>query len=122
MTVDGVITVSDWFVPEGDHDEACRALFERSGALLMGRKTYEGLAGYWPNESGACADLINPMPKFVASRTLTEPLDWNATLIPGDAVEGVTELKKREGELALVGCGELAGVLMEGRLIDELWF
>ena len=90
--------------------------------MLLGRKTYEGLAGYWPSQSGAWADVINPMPKFVASRTLREPLDWNAALIAGDVVEGVAQLKKRTGDLALVGCGELARVLMESRLIDELWF
>ena len=72
MTVDSVITVGEWFVPEGDHDDACRALFERPAAMLLARKTYEGLAGYWPTQSGEWADVINPMPKFVASRTLEE--------------------------------------------------
>ena len=48
------------------------------------------------------------MPKFVASRTLAEPLDWNSSLIDGDAVAGVAQLKQREGDLAMVGCGELA--------------
>jgi hypothetical protein len=51
MTVDGVITVEDWFVPEGDHDRAGRALFERSSALVIGRKTYEGLAGSGPTRA-----------------------------------------------------------------------
>jgi dihydrofolate reductase len=50
MTVDGVITVGEWYVSAGDHDGAARALFERSAAMLLGRKTYEGLAGYWPKE------------------------------------------------------------------------
>ena len=88
MTVDGVITVEDWFAAEGSHDAACRALFERSAAMVMGRTTYEGLAGFcWPDQSGPLADLINPMPKFVASRTLAEPLEWNSSLIDGDAVD-----------------------------------
>ena len=122
MTLDGVITVDDWFVAAGDHDAATRTLFERSVAILLGRKTYEGLAGYWPNESGPWADLINPMPKFVASRTLEGPLEWNASLIEGDASAAVATLKKRDGDLALVGCGELARTLVEDGLIDELWF
>jgi dihydrofolate reductase len=62
------------------------------------------------------------MPKFVASRTLAEPLEWNSSLIEGDAVPGVAELKGREGDLAMVGCGELARALVEGGVIDELWF
>jgi dihydrofolate reductase len=46
MTVDGVITVSEWFVSEGEHDRASREQFVDAAAMLMGRKTYEGLAGY----------------------------------------------------------------------------
>jgi dihydrofolate reductase len=122
MTIDGVITVDQWFAAAGDHDAATRALFEGSAGMLLGRKTYEGLAGYWPNETGPWADLINPMPKFVASRTLEEPLEWNASLIEGDALESVPALKEREGDLAMVGCGELARTLVEHGLIDELWF
>jgi dihydrofolate reductase len=122
MTIDGVITVDDWYVSDGEHDAATKALFEGSTAMLMGRKTYVGLAGYWPAQTGPWADIVNPMPKHVASRTLQAPLDWNASLIEGDAVEGVAELKSRAGDLALVGTGELAGVLVEAGLIDELWF
>jgi dihydrofolate reductase len=122
MTVDGVITVDDWFVSGGAHDAACQAFFEHSAAMLLGRKTFAGLAAYWPTETGTWADIVNPMPKFVASRTLREPLEWNASLIEGDALEGVAELKRREGDLALVGTGELARVLVEAGLIDELWF
>ena len=80
MTVDGVMTVEEWFVPEGDHMEASLRLFEGDTALLYGRKNYEGLAAYWMAAEGEWADLLNPMPKFVASRTLREPLTWNATL------------------------------------------
>ena len=74
-----MIAVEDWFAAEGSHDAACRALFERSAAMVMGRKTYEGLAGFWPDQSGPWADLINPMAKFVASRTLAEPLEWSGS-------------------------------------------
>src|SRR5688500_5260301 len=56
-------------------------------ALLMGRKTYEGFAQVWPTRQGKDADRINSMPKYVASRTLKEPLEWNATLIKGDVAE-----------------------------------
>ena len=63
-------------------------------ALLMGQKTYEGFAQVWPSRQGKVADRINAMPKYVASRTLLEPLHWNATLIPGDVAEEIRKLKQ----------------------------
>ena len=63
------------------------------------------------------------MPKFVASRTLEGPLEWNASLIEGDAAEGVRKLKdEHDGDLMLIGCGELARHLLEQGLVDELRF
>jgi dihydrofolate reductase len=123
MTVDGVISVADWYVSEGEHDRAAREYFEQAAAMLLGRKTYEGLAAYWSAETGAWADLINPMPKFVASRTLQGSLDWNATVIDGDLADGVSRLKQElDGDLILIGCGELARSLLAAGLIDELRF
>jgi dihydrofolate reductase len=123
MSVDGLIEVSDWFVAEGEHMQASFDTLQGVDALLMGRKTYEGLAAFWPTQEGEWADLLNPMPKYVASRTLEGPLEWNATLIEGDAAEGVSRLKDElEGDLFLTGCGELARHLLERGLIDELVF
>jgi hypothetical protein len=57
MTVDGVIDVGDWFVAVGDHDDAARSLFETNdAAMLVGRKSFEGFAGYWPSAAGPWAD------------------------------------------------------------------
>ena len=123
MTVDGVMDVGDWFVGEGDHDAASRSLIEGDVAMLTGRPTFEGFLGYWPSQTGPWADLINPMPKYVASRRKLGPLEWNATAIEGDAVEGVRRLKaERDGVLFLSGCGELARQLIEAGLVDELYF
>jgi dihydrofolate reductase len=124
MTVDGVIDVSDWFVAEGDHDDASRSLFEGDDvAMLVGRKSYEGFAGYWPTQTGPWADTINPMPKFVASRSKLEPLEWNATALEGDAVEAVRRLKaEHPGDLVMSGCGGLARELIQAGLVDELYF
>lgn len=109
MTVDALTDVTDWYVSEGGHERAAREQFVGAAGMLLGRKTYEGLAGYWPQQTGEWADLLNPMPKFVASRTIRGPLGWNATLIEGDAVDGVARLKDElEGDLFLIGCGELA--------------
>jgi dihydrofolate reductase len=123
MTVDGVTDVSDWFVAEGEHDDAARAQFEGAAGMLLGRKTYEGLAGYWPTQSGPWADLLNPMRKFVASRSHLSNLEWNATGIEGDAVDGVRRLKaEQDGNVIVSGCGELARELIQADLVDELIF
>jgi dihydrofolate reductase len=55
-TVDGVIDGFEWYVSEGEHDEAGRDQFRAASAMLLGRKTYEGLAAYWPTQEGPWAD------------------------------------------------------------------
>src|SRR6187455_3469918 len=80
MTLDGVIDVGDWYVAEGEHDGAGKEQLGHASAVLLGRKTYEGLAEYWSPLEDEWANLINPKPKYVASRTLGGPLEWNATL------------------------------------------
>jgi dihydrofolate reductase len=125
MTVDGVIEVGDWFVGEGEHEEhgSFDQLFA-ADAMLLGRKTYEGLASVWPGLAGTVfADRVNSMPKYVASTTLDEPLTWNATLIKDDLTEAVPELKQRHhGNLVSYGCGELAYYLVSRGLADEVRF
>jgi dihydrofolate reductase len=90
-------------------------------ALLMGRKTYEGFAQIWPTREGKMADRINAMPKHVASRTLKEPLAWNASLIQGDVAKELEELKREPGSALLqYGVGELTHTMLEHGLVDEL--
>lgn len=123
MTVDGVTDVGEWYVSGGGHDRAGRDQFAGAAGMLLGRKTYDGLAAYWSQQTGEWADVLNPLPKFVASRTLQGPLEWNATVIEGDAAEGVSRLKRElVGDLLLVGCGELASHLLANDLVDELRF
>jgi dihydrofolate reductase len=89
-------------------------------ALLMGKKTYEGFAQIWPTRQGKDADKINGMPKYVASRTLKDPLQWNATLIKGDVVEGISKLKREPGKSLLqYGVGELTHTMLKAGLVDE---
>jgi dihydrofolate reductase len=111
-----------WQIPFVDDDlnaYAREVLFE-SDALLLGRVTFETFAQAWPSitDEEGFADTMNTMPKFVVSRTLTEPLDWNATLIKGDVVEEVNRLKQ-DRTLLMYGSGELAGALMRSGLIDD---
>jgi dihydrofolate reductase len=123
MTVDAVTDVGEWYVAEGEHDRAALDEFDGAAGMLLGRKTYEGLAGFWPQQTGPWADTLNPLPKFVVTRTLQGPLEWNATVVEGDAVAGVARLKDQlEGDLLLIGCGELARHLLANGLVDELRF
>jgi dihydrofolate reductase len=94
----------------------------RGGAILLGRRTYEDFHGFWPNQSGnPFTPVLNNATKYVASRTLEEPLPWsNSTLLEGDAPDAVERLKStEEGSLSLLGSGELARSLMERNLIDR---
>ena len=90
-------------------------------ALLMGRKTYEGFAQIWPTRQGKDADKINSMPKYVASRSVKAPLQWNATLIAGDAAAEIKRLKDAPGKSLLqYGVGELTQTMLQHGLVDEL--
>ena len=89
-------------------------------ALLMGQKTYESFAQVWPTRQGKAADRINSMPKYVASRTLKEPLQWNAALLRGEAAEEIRKLKQAPGKSLLqYGVGELTYTLLQHGLVDE---
>jgi dihydrofolate reductase len=90
-------------------------------ALLMGHKTYEYFAQVWPAREGKDAERMNSMPKYVASRTLKEPLDWNAKLIEGDVAKEIDELKQQPGkDLLQYGVGELTHTMLRHGLIDEV--
>jgi dihydrofolate reductase len=126
MTVDGLIEVGDWFQQGGEDDThgSFDQLFA-ADAMLLGRKNYEGLAAFWPTatDDHGFADRVNSMPKYVASTTLDEPLEWNSTLIKGDLTQAVSELKRRHrGNLVSYGCGELAYNLVKLGLVDEVRF
>jgi dihydrofolate reductase len=94
-----------------------------SDALLLGRVTFEGFAAAWPSmeeTEGEFAVRMNTLPKFVASRTLKEPLAWNGTLLKGDLAAAVVQLKEQPGgDLLIYGSGELVNVLHAHGLIDE---
>jgi dihydrofolate reductase len=95
-----------------------------AGGFLLGRRTYEILAAYWPNaheEEQALAQPLNTLPKYVASTTLTEPLAWqNSTLLQGDLAEAVAALRQEEGkDLHVIGSAQLVQTLLEHDLVDE---
>ena len=103
-----------------DVQEYLNELLFMPDALLMGRRTYEGFAQIWPTRQGEDADRINTMPKYVASRTLKEPLQWNATLIKGQVAEEIRKLKQEPGKnLLQYGVGELTHTMLKHGLVDE---
>jgi dihydrofolate reductase len=98
-----------------------------AGGFLLGRRTYEIFAAHWPNASQEEQVLAVPLstkPKYVASRTLTEPLAWqNSMVLQGDVAEAVAALKQEDGEdLHVIGSSELVRTLFEHGLVDEFRF
>jgi dihydrofolate reductase len=95
----------------------------KSGAFLFGRRTYEDFASVWPNQTddNPFAAVLNTFRKYVASRTLEEPLSWsNSTLLKGDAAETVAALKEQPGkDIVVLGSGQLIQSLMRHNLVDE---
>jgi dihydrofolate reductase len=116
-----------WHMPYAD--EAFQKWVVRNlneaGGFIFGRRTYEAFAGHWPNaskEEQAVADPLNKQPKYVASRTLSEPLEWqNSTLLHGDLKHAVAALKGEDGgDLHVIGSTNLVQDLFKENLVDEL--
>jgi dihydrofolate reductase len=94
-----------------------------AGALLLGRKTYEGFAAAWPGrtDEAGFAERMNSMPKYVISKTLKNPPWSNTTVLGGDVVSEVSKLKEQQGGDVLVnGSCDLVHTLIENNLVDEL--
>ncbi|HZU15102.1 MAG TPA: dihydrofolate reductase family protein [Candidatus Dormibacteraeota bacterium] len=99
----------------------------QAGGLLLGRRTYERFAAHWPkapDEEQGLARPLNSLPKYVASTTLTEPLEWQRSfLLQGDVAEAVAALKGENGApLLVIGSTELVRTLIEHDLVDEFRF
>ncbi len=115
-----------WHLPYVDDDfmKAATEGMAETGGFLFGRKTYEIMAAHWPSQpdSDPFAAVLNRLPKYVASRTLREPLEWKgSSLIQGDLPAAVAELKEESGgTLVVLGSGELVRTLWEHDLVDEL--
>lgn len=110
-----------WQAPYLDEENGADIMagIERLDALLLGRKTYDIFAAYWPHQTGPIADTFNAVPKFVASRTLGVP-DWAGTTVLGDAARDLPAVKQRYAELHLIGSGDLLQTLLDEDLVDRL--
>jgi dihydrofolate reductase len=122
VALGGQIDPLGWAFPylDDDHTSYATELLDEADALLLGRRTYEGLsAGYTAMDSSPFVDRMNSIPKYVASTTLTEAT-WNTTIIPGDVTDFVADLKRQPGGTILkYGNGPLDQTLMASGLIDE---
>jgi dihydrofolate reductase len=105
--------------PEGDAFKVDETM--ASDALLFGRVTYDAFAEVWPHVEGEFADKFNTMPKYVVSSTLDDPQWNNTTVLRGDVVEEVANLKRQhERDIVVHGSPQLAQTRIEHDLVDEL--
>jgi dihydrofolate reductase len=141
MTLDGIVQApggrdedgeggfqyGGWQGPLFD-DEQGRVMAESipsTDAVLLGRKTYDIFAAYWPHAPAddPFAVHLNRIPKFVASRTRTS-VDWtNSQLIKGELAEQVAHLKQQFGQIHTIGSSDLVHTLLQHDLVDRfnLW-
>jgi dihydrofolate reductase len=135
ITLDGVVedpagadgfARGGWVGRVGDRgrEGAAKALLDEAlgaDAQLFGRRTYEFLAARWPSRSGALADRLNSMPKYIVSSTLENPAWSNSTVLNGIVEDEITQLKGRlAGRIVIPGSITLVRALIEHDLVDEL--
>ena len=122
---DGGFTHGGWQAPLLD-EESGKILFEQArsmDALLLGRRTYDIFANYWPTapEEIPFTGLLNSVPKYVASRTIAGPLDWpGSTLVTEPLAEGIAAVKERHDEVHVIGSLNLVQSLLRLGLVDQL--
>ena len=122
---DGGFAHGGWQAPVTDQ-ESGGVMFEQAAsmdALLLGRRTYQIFAHYWPNapQEIPFTALLNGVPKYVASRTLAGPLAWQgSTLVTGDLAGSITDLKERHDEVHVIGSLDLLQSLLRFGLVDRL--
>jgi dihydrofolate reductase len=128
---DGGFEHGGWSMPFFEAETMGPVLGEvmgRTESLLFGRRTWDAMAAAWPGRAGdPFADQMNALPKYVASRTLTTEeaaSRWNnTTLLEGDALNAIRELRERDGDsgIQVWGSPSLVRQLLENDLVDDLY-
>jgi dihydrofolate reductase len=127
ITLDGSVEMlDDWFDPQlQDEDllEESHRQDSQADALLVGRQTFEDFRGYWPKQTDdptGVTDYLNQVTKYVVSSTMSDPAWQNSTVLTGDPIERITELKSQPGkDIVLTGSISLAHALIAGGVVDE---
>jgi dihydrofolate reductase len=92
-----------------------------SEAMLMGRRTYEWFAARWPSRTGALADRLNSLPKYVVSATLEDPSWNNSTVVTGNVLDVVSKLRHQfAGDIVIPASFRIVRTLIEHDLVDEM--
>lgn len=131
ITVDGSIEMlGDWFDPQGQGDTDNSDLLDElhrqdrdADGLLVGRRTFQDLRGYWPQQSDDTTGItayLNQVQKYVVSSTMAQP-DWqNSTILTSDVVQQVGALKEEPGQdIVVTGSITLCHALIEAGLVDQ---
>jgi dihydrofolate reductase len=124
ISLDGVVEAPQtWHFPYFSDEmmDVLQGSIDGSDAMLLGRRTYEEFAGFWPTAEGDMADHMNGVRKHVVSSTLTSA-DWaNSEIVSGDVETAVKELKEADGkDIAIVGSPTLVRTLLAAGLLDEV--
>ena len=127
ITLDGSIEMlDDWFDPQlHDEDllEESHRQDSQADALLVGRQTFEDFRGYWPKQTDdptGVTDYLNRVAKYVVSSTMGDPEWQNSTVLTGDPIALITELKSQPGkDIVLTGSISLAHALIAAGVVDE---
>jgi dihydrofolate reductase len=127
ISIDGVVEAPEtWHFPYFDDEMGAvvGGAIAATDAFLLGRRTYEEFAAFWPRQDPGqdpMAHAMNSMPKFVVSRSLGEPAWEHSTVLRGEAADEVSRLKQKPGgDIAITGSATLVRSLLEAGLIDEL--
>ena len=125
VTLDGVFSSPEkWGPPywDDEHNQYAHDLLFAADALLLGRQTYEGFVGAWPSRTGEYSERINSLPKYVASRTLTDAA-WTRPFWRATSPKPSPRSRRSPGDNILkFGTGELDRALLKHKLVDEYHF
>ena len=127
VTADGAVEMlGDWFDPTAEDrqvTEAMNRFTERGDALLLGRRTFEDFRGFWPKQTDdhtGITDELNRVQKYVVSSTMTDPQWQNSTILTGDWLARVAELKEQPGgDIGVTGSIRVCHALIAAGLVDE---
>lgn len=131
ITLDGSIEMlDDWFDAQGqgtDENADLMAEMDRldaeSDALVLGRRTFEDMRGYWPtvdDDATGISESLNTLQKYVVSSSITDPGWQNSSIVDGDPVQAIRDLKHRSGrDIVVTGSIELCHALIPSGLVDE---